>query len=494
VVLPRTRFLRRLLIFLVALAGGPGLREAAAAESGFPLRIAANQRQLEDSLGRPFLMNGDAAWSLMVELNTAQVETYLEDRRQKGFNTILVNLIERGFGGPANQNGDLPFVPADDFTSPNEAYFAHADQVIARAAEKGMLVLLTPAYLGFGCGSQGWCEQVLDHTVEEMRDYGRYLGARYAGYTNILWVHGGDTSALGQGALDHVTAIAEGILEMSPTVQLHTGHCSRNNSAVDCYDLPWLDVNNTYSACGDSLDAVHEDYDEDPVWPFFYIEGKYENENSTLACLIDQSAWSILGGTFGHVFGNNPIWKFGSGWENELSSPGSLAMAHLDDLYRSRAWFRLVPDWTGQYLTGNPGGDALAARTGDGETILVHVPDARTVSVDLGGIAGSQARGWWFDPSDGSTSDLGVFATAGGETDFVSPGQRLLVLDDAARNLPPPGVGLYPTPVDLPALGPPLRAAALALLVGIARLVPALRGRGRSRAADSLARAAGDRV
>jgi Protein of unknown function (DUF4038) len=43
-----------------------------------------------------------------------------------------------------------------DFTSPNEEYFAHADWVLRRAAEKGFLVLLTPSYAGWRGGSQGW--------------------------------------------------------------------------------------------------------------------------------------------------------------------------------------------------------------------------------------------------------------------------------------------------------------------------------------------------
>ena len=102
----------------------------------FPLDVSADGRRLEDADGRPFLINGDAAWSLMVELDEPQAETYLEDRRQRGFNAVLVNLIERGFGGPANAGGPATFRPENDFTSPNEAYFAHVDWVIDRAARR----------------------------------------------------------------------------------------------------------------------------------------------------------------------------------------------------------------------------------------------------------------------------------------------------------------------------------------------------------------------
>ncbi|MDB5560877.1 MAG: hypothetical protein JWN11_295, partial [Hyphomicrobiales bacterium] len=35
----------------------------------FPLRVSADKRHIEDSNGRPFLINGDSAWSLIADLN-----------------------------------------------------------------------------------------------------------------------------------------------------------------------------------------------------------------------------------------------------------------------------------------------------------------------------------------------------------------------------------------------------------------------------------------
>jgi len=82
--------------------GGGDTGNGGSGSADFPLRLAPDGRRLEDTRGRPFLLQGDAAWSLMVALTTAEMESYLDDRRQRGFNTVLVNLIERGFGGPAN--------------------------------------------------------------------------------------------------------------------------------------------------------------------------------------------------------------------------------------------------------------------------------------------------------------------------------------------------------------------------------------------------------
>jgi hypothetical protein len=128
----------------------------------------------------------------MVQLTKPQTEAYLEDRRQKGFNAVIIDLIERGHGGPENAAGDAPFPSETDWSPPNEAYFAHADWVIDTAAAKGMLVLLAPAYLGLNCGYEGWCEQMLAQSVSEMHDYGHYLGNRYRTRKNVLGWNGGD--------------------------------------------------------------------------------------------------------------------------------------------------------------------------------------------------------------------------------------------------------------------------------------------------------------
>jgi hypothetical protein len=240
--------------------------------------------------------------------------------------------------------------------------------------------------------------------------------------------------------MSRVDAIANGILSRAPAL-LHTAHCSRNNSAIDCYDRPWLDVNSTYSNCGGSLDAVREDWDRNPVQAFFFLEGNYEGQTASLGCLIDQAAWTVLSGGTGHVFGNRPIWLFESGWENALDSEGSVAMGHLADLFESRAWWRMRPDRTNAVVVDATGG-TTAARTSDGESILVYAPSSRSLRVDLDQLSGTNAQAWWFDPVDGSVQNLGVSLSAG-ESDFDAPGRGLLVIDDAAAGLAAPGSEPY---------------------------------------------------
>ncbi len=59
-----------------------------------------------------------------------------------------MNLIEHEFTDkpPDNGYGEPPFLTPNDFSTPNERYFAHAEFAIVEAEKRGMVVLLAPAY------------------------------------------------------------------------------------------------------------------------------------------------------------------------------------------------------------------------------------------------------------------------------------------------------------------------------------------------------------
>ena len=126
-------------------------------------------------------------------------------------------------------------------------------------------------------------------------------------------------------------------------------------------------------------------------------------------------------------------------------------MGHLADLFLSRAWFRLQPDLDNDVLVTAGAASAAAARTAGGESILVYVPSARTLRVDLTNVAGSSAHAWWFSPQNGGVVDLGLFPTTGVHNFGGSAGPRLLVLDDASAALPARAVSGTCSP------SPPLR-------------------------------------
>jgi len=431
----------------------------AMAQVQFPLQVSADGRYLEDQNAEPFLINGDTAWSLIVKLSKPEADAYLEDRRSRGFNAIVTELIENEFGGPANSEGEQPFLAPTDFGQPNENYFQHADWVVAKAAEKGLLVVLTPAYLGAACGTQGWCQEIQANTPATLRGFGNYVGNRYRDFDNVIWMHGGDANASSHDADDEVEHIVAGILEVDQS-KLQTAHCARQSSALDCYDKPWLKVNTTYSDCADAAVRTKVDFGRGRQMPFFFLEGTYEGEGASSGCIRAQAYWSVLGGATGHFFGNRPIWLFGDMWAVAIDSAGSRSMTHYGALFRDRRWYLMSPDYDASVVTGDRGtvGDTdyvAAAVASDGSSIIAYLPALRTISVNLSAIAGPQAKSWWFDPARGQAQLIGESST-NTTVKFTPPaaGDWVLVIDDAALGLPAPGtVGPPPPPT-----GPPKKS------------------------------------
>jgi hypothetical protein len=406
--------------------------------------ISSNHRFVLDTKGQPFLVQGDAAWSLIANLSEPDVETYLRNRHAKGFNTLLVNLLEHKFSKnpPKDLAGESPFLDMQDWSHPNEKYFAHADWVIRKAADYGMVVLLAPVYLGYIGSDEGFIKEIVKTGPENARAYGRFLGQRYGKYENIIWVMGGDRNP--GAALEDINMIVAGIREHDQR-HLFTAHCHPDAIPVEQYPGGWLDIGNTYD-----YQIVHSrllaDYNRKPVMPTLLIETTYEGEHNASEVQIRRQAyWAMLCGGFGHVMGNLPIWSFNPGWQAAMDLPGSVGMMYWCRLFRSRPWCDLVPDQKHEVVTSGLGEfnglDYLAAaRTADGSTVIVYMPDSRTIKVDLTKVSGQITQGWWFNPRDGETMSIGTFRTrASKELHPPSDGDWVLILDDAGKRYGPPG-------------------------------------------------------
>jgi len=391
----------------------------------FPLRVEAGKRYLVDAQGRPFLVHGDTPWSLMVQLTRAEVDQYLEDRRARGFNTVLVEVIEHFYSAnpPNNVYGDRPFLTAGDFATPNEAYFAHAAYVIGKAAEKGMLVMLTPAYMGSEGGNEGWYQEMTQNGATKLRAYGQYLATRFRAFDNILWVNGGDFDPPETTVL---RAIANGIRSIEPKWP-HTFHGARGTSALGFLGTsePWLAVNNIYTQVDDVVSEAFTEYNRSTM-PFFLIEAIYENESGAGAHTVRQQAYqAALSGATGQVIGNHPLWRFASGWRAALNSAGSRSMIHLRALLEARQWHLLVPDQSGTVLTAGTGtgaSRAATARASDGSFVLAYTPSVRTLTLDLARLAGPNVLARWYDPTNGAFTAITAssFAASGSRT-FTPP-------------------------------------------------------------------------
>jgi hypothetical protein len=379
----------------------------------FPLRVLPRHRYLVDKAGKPFLIQGDSPWSLIADLKRNEVDQYLADRKRRGFNTLLVNLLEHTYASkaPANAYGVAPFTKSGDFSTPNEAYFRHADWVLRRASSMGFLVLLAPAYIGYRGGDDGWWKDMVANGPKKLREYGRYLGRRYSGLHNIVWVQGGDANPPIEGLVD---ALAAGIAETDPDA-LQTGHPGPESAPLDTWDRrTWLTVNNVYTYKDVHARSIKE-YRRSEL-PFFLMESAYEGEHSVSTRRLRIQAWqALLAGATGQLFGNNPIWHFsGPGlfpasqtWRQALDSPGARSMTVVSKVFGALPWWRLTPDEAGTrlILAGRGGGDerAVAALSCDGQWGLMYLPARRPVTVDLRAFAGSKVTFTWIDASSGAS-------------------------------------------------------------------------------------------
>jgi hypothetical protein len=278
----------------------------------------------------------------------------------------------------------------------NEAYWQNVDYIISQAKARDMLVILAPAYLGSTCGDEGWCANMQAQTDAAMANYGTWIGNRYKNSGNIIWLDAVDANAQNYpNAMSRVNSIANAIQATSSTY-LQTAQSSRTRSALDDYNQPWLSINTTYTAT-DPATLIKNDYQRSGALPFIHIEGYYENENSSsISTLRSEALITYLGGALcGHIFGNDPMWYFGSGWQTALNSQGSVSMGNIASLLKSRSWWKLTPDYTNTVVTSNKGSGfsyKATARTSDGATVMIWNPTSTSVTVDMTKINGSDRK------------------------------------------------------------------------------------------------------
>jgi len=453
----RSRQVVSLLIAVVGvlLAWSPA-RNAFAGESPFPVRVSANGRYLQDAGGKPFLLHGDTAWSLILQLSKEEAEEYLENRRQKGFNAIPMVLTWTVYADdpPRNKYGDAPFTTPGDLSTPNEAYFAHSDWVFQKAREKGILVVVNPAYTGLA-DDRGWGKQIVANGSAKCRDFGRYLGSRYKGHPNIIWQAGGDrTLEVGSALEKNWLEILLGIREHAPD-HLWSAHYRRFSTALDQSTLaPHMSIDNAY---GGNRSYVHilRAYNRTPPKPTFLNEGYYEDTRLGASpdvgkppMLRAQAYRAILSGATGHIFGSEHVYGFGNplfmrpnrrDWRTGMERQGSREMVHVKSLFQGRPWHELVPDQDHSVVTKGygtfgeddrtPGGDYVtAARTGDGTLVMAYVPSTgtkpRAITVDMTKLSGT-ALARWYNPTDGKYSAVAgsPFANSGSR-EFITPGDN----------------------------------------------------------------------
>ncbi len=437
------------------------------------LKVSDNHRFLVTANGQPFFWLGDTAWELFHRLNREEAETYLKNRSERRF-TIVQAVVLAELDGLKDPNpyGHTPLAKNDP-TQPNEDYFKHVDWIVAKANALGLYIGMLPTW-----GNQ-WNKTNAIFTVENAEVYGEWLGKRYRD-AGLVWILGGDRPIQNDQHKEIIRAMARGVRKGDGGAHLITFHPpGGSGSAQWLHNEDWLDFNmrqNGHVAeFTGRYDQTRKDYDRTPVKPVLDGEPIYEDHpvsfdpknlgHSIAADVRRPLYWDLFSGAFGHTYGHHSVWQMWSTnrtpknfplmpWYEAIQQPGAAQMQHARALLESRPFLTRIPDDVVVVATSIPtalpgaGRYHFAATRDDaGSYAMVYAPVGRSFKVRMDKITGAKVKAWWFNPRDGKAVPAGEFANTA-EREFISPNPGedidwVLVLDDAAKSLPPPGLTVY---------------------------------------------------
>ena len=442
------------------------------------LKVSENHHFLVHQDGAPFFYLGDTAWELFHRLNREEADRYLANRAQKGFTVIqAVALAEIDGLNTPNAYGHRPLVDNDPTRpavkdGPANDYWDHVDYIVDKANSLGLFIGFLPTW------GDKWNKKAGAggaFTPQSATAYGEWLGRRYKDKA-IIWILGGDRPVQNDEQRAILRAMAAGLTKGDGGTHLKTFHPpGGNGSSTWWQNDDWLDFNlrqNGHVAeYTGRYDHTRADYDKTPVKPVIDGEPLYEDHpvsfdakklgHSTAADVRRPLYWDLFSGACGHTYGHHSVWQMWTPkrgpinnplmpWFEAIDQPGAGQMQHGKNLLLSRPFLTRIPDdsviVTDRVPTAVPGAGRyrfVATRDQSGGYAMVYAPIGRKFKVRMDKLTGPVVKAWWFNPRTGEATVIGEFPNTG-EREFLSPnpGEEIdwvLVLDDVAKNYPPPG-------------------------------------------------------
>ncbi len=419
------------------------------------LKVDPSKRFLVRNDGTPLFWLGDTAWFIM-RLTDDEIRGYLSNRVEKGFTGIQVDLNPYAWTNlMAPGECENPFLN-NNIDTPNQNYWQRVDWMVDEVAHHGLYVLLTPMW------GKHYPRYVGADTAKAY-DLGKWLGNRYRSKTHVMWFVSGEYDSINgyrpitsaQKAL--LNAVAQGLEDGHGGNQLMTIHPgARRTSSADFHNEAWLDFNMLQSGHFDdaakwgspeTYTLITNDYNRTPVKPVFEGEPAYEDmidgyfkgprDDSGLRMGMDvmrrKAYWSVFAGGFGHTYGHNDVQIFWSPgkpreaanrnhWRDALEAPGAGQMRHLRSLIEPRSFLNRIPDQS--VIASAAGSDkdhVRATRASDGSYVMVYIPTAGEVTIEMSKISGARVKASWFDPRTGTYTAIGDYPNSGTQV-FDAPG------------------------------------------------------------------------
>ncbi|MEN8204304.1 MAG: DUF4038 domain-containing protein, partial [Bacteroidota bacterium] len=382
-------------------------------------------------------------------------EHYIKVRKDQDFNLLGISAIHGN--DPINYYGDVPFKKSNGIWDPAKPlltkgkdpehkvqydYWDHLDYILELTEAYDMYVALVICFNSWVAGSgNGANRSQIVFNEESAYAYGYFIGNRYRGKQNILWMMGGDRSAV-YGEFDYTgvyRAMAEGVADGIKGTQEHDGiydmegilmsfHPQKNNpkSSEWFHKDDWLTFNSVQACPSDQEGLIRTDYHLDPVKPTWLFEGRYEHYTYAYKPwhVRFQAYLSVFAGGFGHVYGNEAIWDFDPSWKTDIYWDGGLHMKYLNYILTEgldRAKFGdLRPDtlilanndpgstsnqcWTHKTLEAPYSSRIATLASSDYSTVLVYSADGSTIELKHA-LLPSLFKAYWYNPRTGRFSE-----------------------------------------------------------------------------------------
>jgi hypothetical protein len=424
------------------------------------LGVSGNHRYLVNEADEPFFWMGGTAWGMSEWLTREDIDIYLDNRAEKGFTVVQVCLFwgkreedpVRFTVNPTNAYGHKAFMevngkpdPAQPWVikggtpqNPND-YWDHVDYIIQAAATRNLIIAVLPVWgrRYVNASHPSYSQKVF--SMAARRSYGEFIGKRFKGYSNIVWVLGGDVKAdAGGNYLDFYRTMAEGIISGitgetiswdedshlwdNALMTYHPDGSPLKNSSLWFHDDPWMDFNmiETHRNRDKVYQAVQLDYAmDDPVKPTVMGEPDYEGARPNIVTagihMRRQALHSFFAGAAGFTYGgkidqegNGPLWSPYNNWKEMLDMEGARSMTNIKSFCLDQSW----PGWT-------PVHDIILSNAGEGEnqkvavfipehsSYLVYFPENSSADLDLANhfAEAGEVNVQWYNPASNSYSE-----------------------------------------------------------------------------------------
>ncbi|MEM6345886.1 MAG: glycoside hydrolase family 140 protein [Bacteroidota bacterium] len=392
----------------------------------------------------------------------------------QGFNVIqAVALAELDGLHSPNPYGHTP-LSEDEPSQPQEAYFEHVDYVIRSAERLGLYIALLPTW-GDKLNTKSWGVGPEVFNPQNAFTYGKWLGQRYQGQKNIIWVIGGDRNPREESQDVEVwNQLAKGVIAGvgdadKALMTFHPQPTELGGSSTWFHEADWLDFNMHQTGhCPNrgTFELIAHDYALSPTKPVLDGEPLYEDHPNCFN--LKEKGYSVardirrimyqnvFAGAMGQTYGCHDVWQMYSldkdpinhpprPWTEALELPMATQVKHLKNLMLSRPYLSRVP--APEMLMDEGQADyrakALATKDAAGRYAMIYLPLGQSRKLDLSVLRSSRLKAWWYDPRTGAVQEEGILDISQRRS-FMPPSQGLgndwvLVLDAAQENFGLPG-------------------------------------------------------